>query len=64
MKMLTCAATRRKLHAFHDGELPIGDQVSVAAHLDWCDDCASAFAELRFLRTALRAATPGRMATT
>ena len=62
MKMLTCAATRRKLHAFHDGELPISDQVSVAAHLDWCDDCASSFAELRFLRAALRAATPGRLA--
>ena len=61
MRMLSCAATRRKLDAFHDEELPISDQVSVGAHLDWCDDCASAFAELRFLRTALRAATPGRM---
>ena len=60
MRMLSCAATRRKLDAFHDEELPISDQVSVCAHLDWCDDCASAFAELRFLRTALRAATPGR----
>jgi hypothetical protein len=60
MRMLSCAATRRKLDAFHDEELPISDQVSVGAHLDWCDDCASAFAELRFLRTALRAATPGR----
>lgn len=60
MRMLSCAATRRRLDAFHDEELPISDQVSVDAHLDWCDDCASAFAELRFLRTALRAATPGR----
>ena len=60
--MLSCAATRRKLDAFHDEELPLSDQVSVGAHLDWCDDCASAFAELRFLRTALRAATPGRTA--
>jgi hypothetical protein len=62
MRMLSCAATRRRLDAFHDEELPISDQVSVGAHLDWCDDCASAFAELRFLRTALRAATPGRTA--
>lgn len=62
MRALTCAATRRRLHAFHDEELPISDQISVGAHLEWCDDCASAFAELRFLRTALRAATPGRMA--
>ncbi len=62
MRMLSCAETRRKLDAFHDEELPVSDQVSVGAHLDWCDDCASAFAELRFLRTALRAARPGRMA--
>jgi hypothetical protein len=62
MRALSCAATRRRLDAFHDEELPISDQVSVGAHLDWCDDCASAFAELRLLRAALRAATPGRMA--
>jgi hypothetical protein len=62
MRTLSCAATRRRLHAFHDEELPISDQVAVAAHLDWCDECASAFAELRFLRAALRAATPGRVA--
>jgi hypothetical protein len=62
MRTLSCAATRRRLHAFHDEELPISDQVLVAAHLDWCDDCASVFAELRLLRAALRAATPGRVA--
>jgi len=62
MRTLSCAATRRKLDAFHDEELAISDQVSVGAHLEWCDDCASAFAELRFLRTALRAATPGHTA--
>ena len=38
MKALTCAATRRRLDAFHDGELPIADQIAVSAHLDWCDE--------------------------
>jgi len=65
MRVLTCAATRRRLHAFHDEELvPLSAQIAVGAHLEWCDDCASAFAELRFLRAALRAATPGRRALT
>jgi len=62
MRTLSCAATRRKLDAFHDEELAISDQVSVGAHLEWCDECASAFAELRFLRTAVRATTPGHTA--
>jgi hypothetical protein len=58
MKALTCAATRRRLHAFHDDELQVGDQIGVAAHLEWCDDCARTFADLRLLRAALRAAAP------
>jgi hypothetical protein len=61
MKVLTCAAARRRLHAFHDQELALSDQVAVSAHLDWCDECASAFAELRALRAALRSATAGRL---
>ncbi len=60
MKALTCAATRRRLHAFHDEELPIADQIAVSAHLDWCDDCAGTLAELRALGSRLRAAVPGR----
>lgn len=60
MKVLTCPATRRLLPAFHDGELPVGDQIAVGAHLEWCDECASEFAELGVLRRALRASTLGR----
>jgi hypothetical protein len=54
MKVLTCAAARRKLHAFHDDELPVADQIAVSAHLEWCDACAASFSELRTLRAALR----------
>ena len=41
MKSLTCAATRRRLDAFHDRELSVPDQIAVSAHLDWCDECAA-----------------------
>ena len=47
MKALTCAATRRRLHAFHDGELTVSEQIAVAAHLDWCDSCARALDEFQ-----------------
>ena len=61
MKTLTCAAARRRLHAFHDGELPVSDQIAVSAHLDWCGGCAATAAEWRVLRLALQAASPGRV---
>jgi hypothetical protein len=60
MKVLTCAATRRRLHAYHDEELSLSDQVAVSAHLEWCDGCAAAFGDLRGIRAVLRAAAPGR----
>ena len=60
MKVLTCAATRRRLHAYHDEELSFPDQIAVSAHLEWCDPCAASFGELRAIRAALRAAAPGR----
>jgi hypothetical protein len=62
MKVLTCAAARRRLHAFHDEELPVGDQIAVGAHLEWCDSCAAMCADLRRLRATLRATAPGRLA--
>jgi hypothetical protein len=62
MRTLSCASTRRRLHAFHDRELPVSDQIAVGAHLEWCGECASHYAELRFVRVALRATAPGRTA--
>ena len=60
MKALTCAATRRRLHAFHDGELTVSDQIAVAAHLDWCDSCATALDDFQLIGVALRRATAAR----
>ena len=54
MRPLTCTATRRRLQAFYDGELPVADQIAVQAHMDWCDACAATLEDLRFLGTALR----------
>ena len=62
MKPLTCAATRRRLQAFHDRELAIADQIAVASHLEWCDQCAAALGELRLVGAALQAFAPGRLA--
>jgi hypothetical protein len=62
MKALTCAATRRRLDAFHDRELPITDQIAVSAHLEWCDECAATYDSMRSVGVALRAVAPGRIA--
>ena len=46
MKVLSCAAARRRLQAYHDDELPVGQQIEVDAHLETCEDCAAALEEL------------------
>jgi len=61
MKVLSCAAARRRLQAYHDDELPVGQQIEVDAHLETCADCAAGLEELDVLRSALRASTPGRV---
>jgi hypothetical protein len=61
MTPLTCASTRRRLQAFHDRELAVADEIAVSAHLDWCDRCEGALAEMRTLSTALHALAPGRL---
>ena len=55
MKTLSCASTRRRLQAFHDGELAIGEQIAVSAHVEWCPRCARALAEIREVGSALQA---------
>jgi len=62
MKTFSCAATRRRLDAFHDRELPIADEIAVSAHLEWCAECAAASAEIRSVGAALQALAPGRAA--
>ncbi len=60
MTALTCAKTRRRLQAFHDRELAVGDQIAVSAHLEWCDHCADELSDLRGLGRALQSLAPAR----
>jgi hypothetical protein len=56
MKLLTCAAVRRRLMAFHDGELQARDRLAVEFHLDGCPRCASDAAAFASVGDALRGA--------
>ncbi len=49
-----CWSVRRQLSAFHDGELPVGDQIAVQAHLRECPACAAEARELDELGSCLR----------
>lgn len=62
MKELSCVAARRRLQSYHDGELTVGEQIAMDAHLEWCDACAGTLEELDTVRAALRAVAPGRAA--
>jgi hypothetical protein len=55
MKLLTCSSVRRRLTPFHDRELPVEDQIAVAAHLEECPPCARESAALAALGDAIRA---------
>jgi hypothetical protein len=55
MMAQACRKTRRQLSAFHDGELPAGEQIAVRAHLRECPACAAEMRELNELRSCLRA---------
>jgi anti-sigma factor RsiW len=54
MKLLTCASVRRRLTAFHDGELPVEEYFAVEAHIEGCPPCAKEVAALDDLRNLLR----------
>ena len=62
MKALTCAATRRRLQAFHDRELDVRDQIAVASHLEWCEPCAEVLGDLRVIHVSLNALAPRSVA--
>jgi len=49
-----CWHVRRQLSAFHDGELPVGDQIAVQSHLRECPACAAEARELHDLGNCLR----------
>jgi len=50
----TCSFVRRRLSAFHDGELTIREQIAVEAHLRECPQCRAEVAQLRAVGDALR----------
>ena len=55
MKPLSCVATRRRLSAFLDGELPVADVVAVDGHMRRCRSCADELAAMRGVGEVLRA---------
>lgn len=60
MKVLICEEARPLLEEYHDGELPVGDQIAVRAHLEWCDDCADVLSDLRLMSGLVRVTSPGQ----
>lgn len=54
MTPLTCKVARQRLEAYHDAELPVGEQIAVGIHLEWCESCAVELDEFQRVRAALR----------
>jgi hypothetical protein len=61
MTPLSCAVALENLEAFYDDELPVDRKIAVSSHLDQCESCASALAELESLGSSLRSGAPGRV---
>jgi hypothetical protein len=61
MSIKSCTAVRRRLSAFHDGELNIDERVAVQTHLQDCERCAGDAQAVRDLGEALRAAAAARI---
>ncbi len=60
MTLLTCAAVRRRLQAFHDSELAVQEMISVEGHVGDCPPCARDLRELRAIGESMRlASAPG-----
>ena len=56
MTLLTCAAVRRRLPAFYDRELGVGELIAIESHLHDCPPCARDLHALQEIGEALRAA--------
>jgi hypothetical protein len=57
MTLLTCAAVRRRLQAFYDRELAVGELIAVESHLHDCPPCARDLRGLQEIGDAVRAVT-------
>jgi len=55
MTQMTCAAVRRAIGPFHDGELIVESQITVETHLTKCSGCRSRRDELLSIQTLIRA---------
>lgn len=53
-----CETARELLDAFVDGELPVGEQVMVEAHLRWCQTCTARVEDLSAIGDAIRQGPP------
>jgi len=58
MNVLTCAAVRQRLAAFHDDELDVQDAIAVQAHVSGCDACLWELNGYRQVSAAIRVAAP------
>ena len=58
MMARSCRSVRRQLSAFQDGELPVGDQIAVQAHLQHCRSCSMEARELALLGSMVRDGSP------
>lgn len=56
MTILTCAAVRRRLQAFHDRELQVAETIAVEHHVSTCPPCARDLREVAELGDVLRLA--------
>jgi hypothetical protein len=60
VKAVTCPAVQRRLHEFHDGELPVGEQIAIRGHVDSCLVCADLLEDIQFVAGALKTGAWGR----
>jgi hypothetical protein len=58
--LLSCAAVRRRLEAYHDGELSVPDQIAVQAHIEECPPCMAECRALAEVGDTLRRAAVSR----
>lgn len=56
MTIMTCTAVQRRLQAFHDRELPVGETIAVEHHISTCPPCARDLRDVQQLGDALRLA--------
>jgi len=56
MTLMTCAAVQRRLQAFHDRELQVGDLIAIEAHLHDCPPCTRDLNGIQTIGNALRLA--------